>query len=110
MELIDKPTFYGSLGLLLAVTLPLIAFPEQGAAWVMSARNYLTDTLGVLYLALGMGAIGFMFFICVSDIGNILLGEPGEEPEFPTVSWAAMLFCAGIGHPFSKVTWSLLSY
>ncbi|MFK8050419.1 MAG: BCCT family transporter, partial [Halioglobus sp.] len=72
MDLIDRPTFFGSLFLLLLVTVPLIVFPEQGAAWVLSARNFLTGELGVLYLALGVGAFGFMVFICLSDIGSIL--------------------------------------
>ncbi|NCF50582.1 BCCT family transporter [Gammaproteobacteria bacterium] len=96
-KLIDKPTFFGSLGLLLAVTLPLIFYPEQGAAWVAVARDFLTDNLGFLYLALGAGAGIFMLFIAFSDIGRISLGHPDEKPEFSTVSWAAMLFCAGIG-------------
>lgn len=108
MDLIDKPTFYGSLFLLLLVTVPLIIFPEQGAAWVLSARNFLTGTVGVLYLALGVGAFGFMVFICLSDIGNILLGEPGEDPEFSTLSWASMLFCAGIGA--SILYWSMIEW
>ena len=108
MELIDKPTFFGSLGLLLFVTLPLIVFPEQGAAWVLSAREFLTGTLGVLYLALGLGAAGFMIYICISDIGQIQLGDPGEEPEFSTVSWASMLFCAGIGA--SILYWSMIEW
>ncbi len=108
MDLIDKPTFFGSLFLLLLVTIPLIIFPEQGAAWVLSARDFLTGTLGVLYLALGLGAFGFMVFICVSDIGSILLGEPGEEPEFSTISWASMLFCAGIGA--SILYWSMIEW
>ncbi len=96
-SIIDKPTFFGALILLLAVTLPLIVYPEQGAAWVNIARNFLTENLGVLYLALGAGAGVFMVFIAFSDIGRISLGHPDEEPEFSTVSWAAMLFCAGIG-------------
>ena len=96
-HLIDKPTFIGALGLLLAVTLPLMIFPEQGAAWVQVARDILTDKLGFLYLALGAGAGIFMLFIAFSDIGRISLGHPDEKPEFSTVSWAAMLFCAGIG-------------
>jgi len=96
-DLIDKPTFFGALGLLLAVTVPLIVFPEQGAAWVELARSFLTENLGFLYLALGAGAGVFMLFIALSDIGRISLGHPDEKPEFSTVSWAAMLFCAGIG-------------
>jgi BCCT family betaine/carnitine transporter len=108
MRLIDKPTFFGSLALLLGVTLPLILFPEQGAAWVLSARGFVTGNLGVLYLMLGVGAAGFMIYICMSDIGQITLGEPGEEPEFSTVSWAAMLFCAGIGA--SILYWSMIEW
>ena len=96
-HLIDKPTFFGALGLLLVVTLPLMIFPEQGAAWVQVARDFLTEKLGFLYLALGAGAGIFMLFIAFSDIGRISLGHPDEKPEFSTVSWAAMLFCAGIG-------------
>lgn len=97
LELIDKPTFFGALGLLLAVTIPLIVFPDQGAAWVTLARNFLTENLGFLYLALGAGAGIFMLYIAFSDIGRISLGHPDEKPEFSTLSWAAMLFCAGIG-------------
>ena len=95
--MIDKPTFFGALGLLLAVTIPLIVFPEQGADWVTRARDFLTENLGFLYLALGAGAGIFMLYIAFSDIGRISLGHPDEEPEFSTLSWAAMLFCAGIG-------------
>lgn len=81
----------------MTVTLPLVIFPEQGAAWVAIARSFLTENLGFLYLILGLGAGIFMAYIAFSDIGRISLGHPDDEPEFSTVSWAAMLFCAGIG-------------
>lgn len=42
-EIIDKPTFLGSLFLLMAVTLPLVIFPETGAAWVATAKAFVTD-------------------------------------------------------------------
>lgn len=32
LRFVDKPTFFGSLTLLLAVTVPLIVYPDQGAA------------------------------------------------------------------------------
>ena len=96
-KLIDKATFFGALTLLLTVTLPLVIFPEQGAAWVAYARSFVVENLGFLYLPLGIGAFVFMLFIAFSDIGRISLGHPDEKPEFKTSSWAAMLFCAGIG-------------
>ena len=96
-SIIDKPAFFGSLALLLSVTLPLVIYPEQGEAWVNLARALLTENFGFLYLALRIGAGIFMLFISFSDIERISLGHPDEKPEFSTLSWAAMLFCAGIG-------------
>ncbi|WP_445364289.1 BCCT family transporter [Microbulbifer sp. ANSA003] len=107
-DIIDKPTFFGSLALLLAVTVPLVLFPEVGAAWVLVAKSFVTDKLGVFYLALGVGAILFMVYIVFSDIGQIKLGTPEEDPEFSTLSWASMLFCAGIGA--SILYWSMIEW
>ncbi|BDU37988.1 transporter [Vibrio nigripulchritudo] len=57
----------------------------------------MTDKLGFLYLTLGMTAFFFMIYVVFSDMGQIKLGDADEEPEFATASWAAMLFCGGIG-------------
>ncbi|GAK84970.1 choline-glycine betaine transporter [Vibrio ponticus] len=96
-SLIDKPTFFGAIGMLLSVVLPLMIFPEQGAEWIAIAKTFMTDKLGFLYLALGLGAFFFMIYVVFSDMGQIKLGDANEKPEFSTVSWAAMLFCGGIG-------------
>ncbi|SVB76117.1 uncharacterized protein METZ01_LOCUS228971, partial [marine metagenome] len=45
--LIDKPTFLGSLGLLLSVTIPLIIWPGIGAIWVNHTRTFALDNFGV---------------------------------------------------------------
>lgn len=97
LQRLDKPTFAGALGLLLVVTLPLLLFPEEGAQAVAASKRFMTDTLGGVYLAIGLGAFGFMLYLIFSDIGSIKLGERDEGTEFSTVSWAAMLFCGGIG-------------
>ncbi|BDM63418.1 transporter [Shewanella sp. NFH-SH190041] len=96
-ELIDKPTFFGALGLLFAVVIPLALFPAEGADWIAVAKAFMTDKLGFAYLALGLSAFFFMIYIVFSDIGQIKLGDADEKPEFATASWAAMLFCGGIG-------------
>ncbi|GAB2664921.1 BCCT family transporter [Vibrio panuliri] len=96
-SLIDKPTFFGAIAMLLSIVLPLMLFPEQGAEWIAVAKTFMTDKLGFLYLALGLGAFFFMIYVVFSDMGQIKLGEADEKPEFSTVSWAAMLFCGGIG-------------
>ncbi|MEM7359124.1 MAG: BCCT family transporter [Pseudomonadota bacterium] len=107
-KFIDKPTFFGALGLLLLVTLPLLFYPEQGAVWVKVARDFLVTNFGFAYLLLGIGSFVFMLYIAFSDIGKIRLGDPDTEPEFSTLSWAAMLFCAGIGA--SILYWALIEW
>ncbi len=102
-SVIDKPTFFGSLILLLSVTIPLIIWPDQGAQWVAAAKDFVTSKLGVLYLLLGVGAGGFMIYIMFSDIGQIKLGDPEENPSsrqyhgLPCcfVQALARLFCIG---------------
>ncbi|MFV0436661.1 MAG: BCCT family transporter [Desulfopila sp.] len=96
-ELIDRITFIGALTLLLVVTVPLAIWPEAGARAVSYARFLMTEQLGGIYLLMGLAALFFMVYIVLSEIGNIKLGEPDERPEFATGSWAAMLFCGGIG-------------
>lgn len=96
-ELIDKPTFFGALALLFAVVTPLLVFPAEGAHWIAIAKTFMTDKLGFAYLGLGLAAFFFMIYIVFSDIGQIKLGDPDEAPEFALASWAAMLFCGGIG-------------
>ncbi|WP_250458413.1 BCCT family transporter [Microbulbifer litoralis] len=108
LDRIDRFTFLCSIGLLLLVTVPLILWPEAGAVWVAQAKGFMTDKLGSLYLLLGLAALGFMLYVIFSDIGNIQLGDPGEKPEFATGSWAAMLFCGGIGA--SILYWSPIEW
>ena len=83
--------------LLFIVVIPLVFFPKEGAEWIASAKILMTDKLGFMYLGLGLASFFFMIYIIFSDIGQIKLGEPDEKPEFSTASWAAMLFCGGIG-------------
>nr|WP_290987544.1 BCCT family transporter [Halomonas sp.] len=100
--------FFGSLGLLLIVTLPLIAFPEMGRVWVMAAQGFVTQNLGMLYQTMGIASLGFMVYIVFSDIGQIKLGDVDAEPEFSLLSWGAMLFAAGIGG--AVVFWGMVEW
>ena len=97
MKLIDWPTFIGALVLILAVSIPLMLFPESGAVVVNMANDFMTDTFGVLYLFVGLAAFVFLMYVAFSKNGKVKLGSKGERKEFNTFSWAAMMFSAGIG-------------
>lgn len=105
---IDRFTFFSVLLIVVGVTLPLVLFPEQGADWVAQAKGFITDKFGVFYLMLGVMAVLFVIYISFSDIGNIKLGKPEDEMEFSTGSWAAMMFCGGIGA--SILYWGIIEW
>ncbi|WP_163536947.1 BCCT family transporter [Gracilibacillus sp. YIM 98692] len=105
---IDWPTFIGAFILLLLVTVPLIIFPDEGKEFVSIANTFVTTNFGVLYLAMGLIIFSFLIFVAFSKNGHVKLGEEGEKPEFNTLSWAAMLFAAGIGS--SILYWSVIEW
>jgi len=94
---IDRAAFAASVAILVAVCLPLAAFPESGGRVLGAAYEFIAREFGALYLAAGLGAIGLLAWLACGRYGRVLLGVPGDRPEFSTASWATMLFCSGIG-------------
>ncbi|MFD1361313.1 BCCT family transporter [Lentibacillus salinarum] len=107
-DLIDWPTFFGALFLLLAVSIPLAIFPEAGKEIVNMANDFMTGNFGVIYLIFGLAAFAFLIYVAFSKNGHIKLGDKDAEKEFGTISWAAMLFAAGIGS--SILYWGMIEW
>lgn len=93
---IDWFIFIASAVIVFAVCIPLALYPQAGAVVLNDAFTYVTEELGIGYIFASMGAIGFLLFLATSRYGNVVLGSKAE-PDYPNFSWAAMLFCGGIG-------------
>ena len=94
---IDWFIFTASAVGIVAVCVPLAVFPEAGARQLDLAFLYVTEKLGIAYVLFSIGAIGLLLYLALSRYGHIRLGRPDQRPDFGTFSWAAMLFCGGIG-------------
>ncbi len=71
--------------------------PQNLAEVTGAIQKSLLDTFGWFYvLSASMFLIG-AFSLIFSRYGDIPLGPDGAEPEFPLLTWFAMLFCAGMG-------------
>ena len=92
---VDWFIFIASAVVVYAVCLPLGLYPEAGGRVLDEAFQYVTGRFGVAYILFSIFAITFLLYLAFSRFGNIRLG--GDAPEFSTFSWAAMLFCGGIG-------------
>ncbi|WP_105617175.1 BCCT family transporter [Vallitalea okinawensis] len=97
MNKVDKKVFIPAYLVLLLVSLPIIINPEGSEKAISIIQTFLITKLGFLYSWYGIFAFIFVGFIAFSKYGKIKLGDQDDKPEFKTFSWAAMLFCAGIG-------------
>lgn len=93
---IDWFIFISSAAIVFAVCIPLGLFPEAGAVALNTAFQFVTEKLGIGYILFSIVAIGLLLYLAFSRFGAVRLGDQ-EKPDFTNFSWAAMLFCGGIG-------------
>ena len=78
-----------------------------------AALQWTSVNMGWAFNSLAVGLLIYLLCIALSRYGRIPLGLDTDEPEYSTVSWAAMLFAAGIGigiiffGPFEPMTYFL---
>ncbi|WP_292094841.1 BCCT family transporter [Brevundimonas sp.] len=78
------------------LTLALIA-PSTSGLVFSRAQAWVIDTFGWFYVAAVAGFLLFVAVLAISPAGRLKLGPEDAEPDFPYVSWLAMLFAAGMG-------------
>ncbi|KML67858.1 choline transporter [Pectobacterium peruviense] len=94
---LNPVVFYTSAGLILTFSLMTMLFNKEANEWITHALNWVSATFGWYYLLAATLYIVFVIFIASSRFGSIKLGPEQSKPEFSLMSWAAMLFAAGIG-------------
>ena len=94
---LDRPMFITTLFVILAVTFPIIIFNESAGAYITGLYNYITSHLGWLYEWYAILALGFLLWLAFSRFGAIKLSSDDQAPEFNTLTWITMIFCAGVG-------------
>ncbi|WP_082567171.1 BCCT family transporter [Janibacter sp. Soil728] len=103
--MIDKTDKLGIDYIVFGVTAVLaIAFVLWGvistaslASASASGLDWVVTNTGWLFALASTGFVFFVIWLAASKYGNIPLGADGEQPEFKTISWIAMMFSAGMG-------------
>ncbi|WP_425845110.1 BCCT family transporter [Agrococcus sp. TSP3-2-1] len=94
---IDRVVF----GVVAAVALAFVIWGAVGTESLATASSagldWVVGSTGWLFALAASGFVIFVIWIAASRFGRIPLGDDGEEPEFSTVSWIAMMFSAGMG-------------
>lgn len=80
-------------------------FPKNLEHFSNTFLDFIYDKLGWLFLLSVFILLIFCIYIVFSKFGKIKLGQDTDKPDYPTVTWIAMLFSAGIG--ISLVFWGV---
>lgn len=89
--------FYGAVIGITFFALWAILFTEAASSAIGAALSWISSTFGWFYFIVVVAYLVFVIVIALSPWGKIRLGQDHTRPEFPLLTWAAMLFAAGIG-------------
>jgi choline/carnitine/betaine transport len=94
---VDKAVFW----LAAVVSASFVAWGALSPKAMATASQALLDTIidgfGWSFVISTAFFLGFALFLAFSRFGRIKLGKDGEQPEFSTSSWIAMMFSVGMG-------------
>ncbi|MEY8410871.1 BCCT family transporter [Lachnospiraceae bacterium 62-26] len=96
MRRIDPATTIIPFVIILILCVFFVLSPAGSTGMLTSIRSFLGDKFGIYYLAIGLGVLIVSLWIAFSDMGKIVLGEPGEKPQYGFWSWGAMVFTCGL--------------
>ncbi|OXY82619.1 choline BCCT transporter BetT [Oceanimonas doudoroffii] len=94
---INSTIFYGSLSGVVFFLLYAILYTDQAAQVFSEGLAWVNHTFGWYYMLATVAYLVFILYISLSRFGKVRLGTDDARPEFSLISWAAMLFAAGIG-------------
>ena len=89
--------FWGASAIIVALLMLATFAPGTSDYVFTAAQGWVIESFGWFYVAAVAGFLAFVVFLAVGPTGKIKLGPDDVEPDFPYVSWLAMLFAAGMG-------------
>lgn len=84
------------LGLVIVLSVLFFLLPEGSNIVLSRIRFFFGDTFGTYYLVIGLGIFLLSLYIALSKYGDIVLGNPGEKPQYSFFTWGCMMFTCGL--------------
>lgn len=93
----NSRVFWGSSAII-GVLLALATLAPGTSDYVFqAAQSWVIETFGWFYVAAVAGFLFLVLVLAFGPTGKLKLGPEDAEPDFPYLSWLAMLFAAGMG-------------
>ena len=91
-----RPVFLLAATIVAAFAILVTAFPIPSGVLLLDAQTWASRNVGWYYLLAMTVYLVFVVGVALSGYGQVKLGADHDEPEFSYLSWAGMLFAAGI--------------
>ncbi len=105
---IDKTVFWIGFAVIVAVVIILAILAEPAKGALGKIFTFTTNALGFTYIWFVLAMAGILIWLAFGKYAKVRLGGPDARPEFSTMSWVAMFFCAGIGT--SLLYWATIEW
>jgi len=105
---IDRQIFWPALVVVIAAIIPLVIWPDSSSERLNGVFAAISGSLGFVFLWFTFAAFVVLLWFAFGRYGRVKFGAPDDRPEFSTVSWVGMLFCAGIGT--SLLYWATIEW
>lgn len=94
---LNKPVAYTSIALILLFVVMGIMLPEKSNTFFSAMQTRITHDFGWFYVLSVALFLVVVLILGFGRCGNLKLGPDESVPDFPFLSWVAMLFAAGMG-------------
>ncbi|MDP6943984.1 MAG: BCCT family transporter [Myxococcota bacterium] len=94
---LDRPIFWFALVTLLGFGGGLLVWREESLVVLNKLLAFMTHELGAIFLWFAFLSTIWLCWLAFSGFGAQRLGAPDSRPDYTTMSWFGMLFCAGLG-------------
>lgn len=89
--------FWGASAVIAALLGTTLAMPGTADIAFRAAQDWAIDTFGWFYIASVAAFVVIVLVLGFGPAGRLKLGSDDAEPDYPYLSWVAMLFAAGMG-------------
>lgn len=94
---INPRVFWGASAIIAVLLVTTLAMPGRADLAFKAAQAWTIDTFGWFYIAAVAVFLVVVLALGFGPAGRLKLGPADAEPDFPYLSWLAMLFAAGMG-------------
>ena len=95
--IINPPVFIIASAITIAFAVLGVVSPKRAEAVFQTMQSWILDRFGWFYLLAVAVFFIVVLILALSRFGALKLGPDDSEPDFPYLSWVAMLFAAGMG-------------